>query len=119
MTNPATKFEGFTIQPVGSDEGRLILSRKQMTTSQLADAIDKYQAEEKVVVGLVIGIHEQHGVFYTPDPDWDADAPDALDGPIGFIPWVQIFELLGRLPQGCTSDFLSINGTINLNRRIT
>lgn len=113
MTNPTTKFEGFTVQPVGSDEGRLILIRKQMTSSQLADAINKYQADEKVEVALVIGIHEEHGVFYTPDPSWDADAPDALDKPIGFIPWVQVFELLGRLPEGSTDAFLSINGTIN------
>lgn len=113
MTNPTTKFEGFTVQPVDSDEGRLILSRKQMTSSQLAYAINKYQAEEKVEVALVIGVHEEHGVFYTSDPDWDADAHDALDKPIGFLPWVQVFELLGRLPEGSTRDFLSTNGTIN------
>jgi hypothetical protein len=113
MTNTTKQPKGLTIQPLDSDEGRSILDRKRITASQLAHALARYQTKERVTVGVVIGVHEQHGVFYTPDSDWHADALDALDAPIGFIPWVQVYELLGQLPEGSTSTFLSNNGNVN------
>jgi hypothetical protein len=113
MTKTTRDSEGLTIQPVDSGKGRRILGRKRITREQLAHAIARYQAEERVTISILIGIHEQHGVFYTPDPDWNADAPDALDAPIGFIPWVQVYELLGQLPEGSTEAFLGNNGNVN------
>jgi hypothetical protein len=113
MTKTTQQPKGLIIQPVDGVEGRRILSRKRITREQLAHAIARYQAEERVTVGILIGVHEQHGLFYTPDPNWDADAPDALDAPIGFIPWVQVYELLGQLPEGSTSAFLGNNGNVN------
>ena len=113
MTKTTQQPEGLTIQPLDSGKGRRILARKRITRGQLAHAIARYQAEERVTVGVLIGVHEQHGVFDTPDPDWNADAPDALDAPIGFIPWVQVYELLGQLPEGSTEAFLGNNGNVN------
>lgn len=113
MTRITQQPEGLIIQPVDSGEGRRILGRKRITREQLAHAIARYQAEEQITVGVLIGIHEQHGVFYTTDPDWQAQAPDALDAPIGFIPWVQVYELLGQLPEGSASAFLGNNGNVN------
>lgn len=113
MTKTTQQPKGLIIQPVDSDEGRRILGRKRITREQLAHAIARYQTEERVTVQILIGVHEQHGVFYTPDPDWHADAPDALNAPIGFIPWVQVYELLGQLPEGSTEAFLGNNGNVN------
>jgi hypothetical protein len=49
----------------------------------------------------------------TTDPQWRPDQPDAFADPIGNIPWVQIHELLGTLPEGSTADFFNTNGTLN------
>jgi hypothetical protein len=91
----------------------VILLAQGLTTAKLERAVTLYQAQENDPVGTWIGVHEAHGFFFSPDPRWHPDDPDAFASPIGWIPWVHIHELLGNLPEGTTADYLDSNGTIN------
>jgi hypothetical protein len=53
----------------------------------------------------------EDGVFGTSRAGWRPDLPDALQEP--FIPllWVEVHELLGRVPKGSTARFIQ-DGTL-------
>jgi hypothetical protein len=93
-----------------SEAGRRILARQKLDASQLARAVAEFEATEHVPVATWIGVHKRHGFFFSADPQWRPDAPDAFAKPIGNIPWVQIHELLGRVPAGSTADYLNSDG---------
>jgi hypothetical protein len=93
-----------------SEEGRDILARQQLDLVALAKAIASYQNTENVPVATCIGVHETLGFFFSSDPHWHPNLPDAFAEPLGVIPWVHIHELLGRLPAGSTDDYLNSDG---------
>ena len=113
MTSTSNEPQGLTVHSLASDAGRRILTRQKIDAAQLARAIAAYEAAEHVRVATSIGVHKRHGFFFSTDPEWQPDHPDAFADPIGNIPWVQIHELLGMLPEGSTADFLNTNGTLN------
>ncbi len=113
MTNTSNKSQGLTVHSGTSEAGRRILTRQKLDASQLARAVAEYEAREHVRVATWIGVHKRHGFFFSSDPQWRPDAPDAFAQPIGVIPWVHIHEILGRLPEGSTADYLNTKGTLN------
>ncbi len=62
------------------------------------------------MVRTVVGFNED-GVFGVSRAGWRADLADACHEP--FIPllWVKLHELLGRVPEGSTAQFIQ-DGTL-------
>jgi hypothetical protein len=110
MISTSKKPGGTAVHFANSDQGRDILARQRLDLVALAKAIAAYQNTEKVPVATCIGVHETLGFFFSTDPEWRPDDPDAFAKPIGNIPWVQIHELLGRVPEGSTEDYLNSDG---------
>jgi len=112
MTKRSKQSRGIALQSVDSPEGRRILALRQLTINELSQALARYEMTENVQVSLVIGIHEEHGVFYSTDPEWES-SPNAIGAPVGIIPWLLVYELLGYVPEGSTPDDLNITGKKN------
>lgn len=64
-----------------------------------------------VFVGTLIGVNKD-GFFGSTREGWRPDQPDAYAEPLLNIPWVQIFEYLGRVPDGTTGEFLRSGGKV-------
>lgn len=91
--------------------GQVVMITQKLTLDQLHDAIEKYGATENVTVATYIGINHT-GFFFSDDPNWNPSSPNAFKKPIGWIPWVQIHELLGNVPVNTTGDFMDNGGTV-------
>ena len=98
--------QGMQVHHHHGEEGKRILAKQGLTLETLAKAIAAYQKTEQVHVGTAIGFHAEHGFFFSIRNDWNPDDPDAFSEPIGNIPWVQIHELLGNVPEGSTEGFV-------------
>ena len=96
---------GMTVHRIDSPEGGAALAKRGITLHDLATAISRFQKAEGVRVGTLIGVNE-HGVFGSTRDGWQPDLPDGFAEPLLTIPWVQILELLGRVPDGTTGVFL-------------
>lgn len=107
----APKPEGYTVHHIESPAGQAQLAKRGLTTHDLAKAIARFQTAEKVRVGTLIGVNED-GFFGSTDDGWSPDKPGAFDEPLLNIPWVQILELLGRVPENTTGEFLESGGNI-------
>jgi len=107
----ATKPAGYTVHLVDSPAGQAQLAKHGLTTRDLATAIARFQKAEKVRVGTLIGVNED-GFFGSTEEGWRPDRPGAFDEPLLNIPWVQILELLGRVPENTTGEFLESGGNL-------
>ncbi len=107
----ATKPKNYTVHLVESPAGQAQLAKRGLTTRDLGKAIAEFQKAEKVRVGTLIGVNED-GFFGSTDEGWTPDKPGAFDEPLLGIPWVQIFELLGRVPENTTGEFLKSGGNL-------
>ena len=103
-TNP-TQPAGMTVHFIESPEAQAELEKRGLTAQDIVTAIDRFQRAEGTVVRTWIGINE-HGFFGSTREGWRPDQSDAFAEPIQNIPWVQILELLGRVPAGTTQEFL-------------
>ena len=110
-TGTATKPAGYTVHLVESPAGQAQLAKRGLTTRDLAKAIARFQTAEKVRVGTLIGVNEG-GFFGSTEDRWTPDQPGAFNQPLLNIPWVQILELLDRLPEGTTGEFLESGGNL-------
>jgi hypothetical protein len=113
MTRDSTQQSGLQVHSLTSTEGQVILLGQRLTPAQLARAVALFQATEHTRVGTWIGIHQQHGFFFSTDAHWHPDDVDAFASPLGNIPWVQIHELLGNLPEGATDGYFDSDNKIN------
>ena len=113
MTTTSNEPRGLKVYSLASAAGRRILAHQKIDLAQLSAAVGVYEATVHVPVGVLIGVHKRYGVFYSSDPEWEPDHPDAFTNPIEVIPWVHIHEILGRVPEGSTADYLNTNGTLN------
>ena len=104
-----TRKPRYTVHPVDSPAGQAALAVRGLTTNDLARALVEFQQREHVRIGTPIGINDD-GFFASTREGWRPDQPDAFAEPLLNIPWVQILEYLGRVPDGTTGDFLSSGG---------
>ena len=109
--NRAPKPQGYGVHLIQSAAGQAELTRRGLTARDLATAVTRFQAAEKVRVGTLIGVN-QDGFFGSTEEDWSPDWPGAFDQPLLTIPWVQILELLGRVPENTTGEFLDGGGNL-------
>ena len=78
-------------------EGQAIMEQKKLTLKELSYALAVFQ-ESAYELKVFLGIDEKG--FYGSE-DWME-----ADGPITFIPWVQIYEILGMVEAGSTEEFM-------------
>ena len=62
------------------------------------------------MVRAIVWINED-GVFGTNRQAWRPDLPEASDESLVPLLWVKIHELLGRVPEGSTAQFVQ-HGTL-------
>ena len=104
-----SKPKGYGVHLIQSAAGQVELVRRGLTTRDLATAVARFQKAEKVRVGTLIGVN-QDGFFGSTEEGWSPDRPGAFDQPLLTIPWVQILELLGRVPENTTGEFFEGGG---------
>ena len=110
-TRSATKPTGYTVHHIESPAGQAELAKRGLTTRDLAEAIIRFQKAEKIRVGTLIGVNGD-GFFGSVEEGWTPEGPGAFDEALLNIPWVQIFELLGRVPENTTGEFLKDGGNL-------
>jgi hypothetical protein len=96
---------GYRVHRLDSRKGQTELTRQGLTKADLARALAAFERAEQTRIGTLIGITED-GVFGSDREGWEPTQPDAFAEPLLVIPWVQILELLGRLPEGTTGRLL-------------
>ncbi len=103
--------QSYGVHRIDSPAGQVELVRRGLTTRDLATAIAEFQRREEVFVGTLIGVNKD-GFFGSTREGWRPDQPDAFAEPLVSIPWVQIFEYLGRVADGTTGEFLRTGGKV-------
>lgn len=98
----------FSVHHLESPAGRNLIALKGVTKADIDTALVKFQEQENVHIGTVIGVNEG-GLFTSERDNWNPLLPDAYADPFLVVPWVQIFELLGRVTDGSFGVLLSNN----------
>ena len=98
--------QGYAVHHTESPEGKNLLALNLVTAEDLSLMISRYQEEEKTRIGTVLGINSD-GLIASARDNWHPNLPDAFAKTFTIIPWVQILELLGRLPDGAVADLFS------------
>jgi hypothetical protein len=101
---------GYQLHAPDSPEAEALLIEQGLTRANLDRALAELQRTEGIAIRTIAGINED-GVFGSRREGWRPDLPDACADP--FIPllWLQVLELLGRVPEGSTARFLE-DGTL-------
>jgi hypothetical protein len=101
---------GYRLHPPDSPEAETLLIERGLTRADLDRALAELERTEGIAIRTIVGINDD-GVFGSRQEDWRADLPGACAEP--FIPmlWLQLLELLGRVPKGSTAKFLK-DGTL-------
>jgi hypothetical protein len=104
------KRPGYRLHPPDSPEAEALLSERGLTGADLDRALLELECAEGIAIRTIVGINDD-GVFGSRREGWHADLPDACTEP--FIPmlWLQVLELLGRVPKGSTASFRA-DGTL-------
>jgi hypothetical protein len=101
---------GYQLHPPDSPEAEALLSERGLTRADLDHALAELERTEGIQVRTVIGINDD-GVFGSRRAGWRSDLPDAHAEPFIPVLWLQVLELLGRVPRGSTARFMEI-GTL-------
>jgi hypothetical protein len=101
---------GYQLHVPHSPESEVLLIERGLTRPDLDRALAELARTEGITIRTIVGINDD-GVFGSRREGWQPDLPDACAEP--FIPllWLQVLELLGRVPTGSTARFLE-NGTL-------
>jgi hypothetical protein len=110
MIIEAPRRRGYQLHAPDSPEAEALLSERGLTRADLDRALAELERTEGIQIRTIVGINDD-GVFGTRREGWRPDLPDACAEP--FIPllWLQVLELLGRVPKGSTAKFLE-DGTL-------
>lgn len=106
MTNKA----GYAVHHLKSDDGQALLLRYKLTIDEIDHAIELYNTEGNLRIRTVIGISND-GLFGSEKPGWQPNLPDAFTTGLVMVPWVQLLELLGRVPANSTEALFNVAKT--------
>jgi hypothetical protein len=81
-----------------------LLSERGLTRAELDHAIAELARAEAIQNRTIIGINDD-GLFGSGREGWHPDLPDACAEPFIPILWLQVLELLGRVPKASTAKF--------------
>jgi hypothetical protein len=101
---------GYQLHAEDSPEAEALLIERGLTRPDLDHAIAELARTEGIQIRTIVGINDD-GVFGSRREGWHPNLPNAHAEP--FIPllWLQILELLGRVPRGSTARFIQ-DGTL-------
>jgi hypothetical protein len=100
----------YRLHRLDSPEAEALLAEVGVTRADLDCALAELERTEGIRVRTIVGINHD-GVFGSTREGWHPDLPDACKEPFVPLLWLQILELLGRVPQGSTPRFLQ-DGTL-------
>jgi hypothetical protein len=95
----------YRLHRLDSPEAEAVLAEVGVTRADLDRALAALERSEGVRVRSIVGINHD-AVFGSTREGWQPDLPDACKEPFVPLLWVQIQELLGRVPEGSTARFL-------------
>jgi hypothetical protein len=104
------KKPGYRLYPPGSPEAEALLSERGLTRADLDHALAELARSEGIAILTIVGINDD-GVFGSRREGWRPDLPNACAEPFIPVLWLQVLELLGRVPRGSTARFLD-DGTL-------
>jgi hypothetical protein len=104
------KRSGYRLYPPDSPEARALLAEQDLGPADLDRALVRLERTRGITVRTIAGLNED-GVFGTSRAGWHPHQPGAWKEP--FIPllWIEVDELLGRVPEGSTARFVK-DGTL-------
>jgi hypothetical protein len=91
-------------------EAEALLSERRLTRADLDHAIAELAHTEGDHIRTIVGINDD-GVFGSRREGWRPDLPDACAEPFIPVLWLQVLELLGRVPKGSIARF-RVDGTL-------
>jgi hypothetical protein len=97
--NYLLKRPGYRLYPLDSPEGRELLAGYGLTSADVERALLRYHEAAGTRIDTIVGLNED-GVFGA------TGEPDAPHQTVVPLLWLQVLELLGRVPQGSTARFL-------------
>jgi hypothetical protein len=95
---------GYRLHPPDSPEAEALLSERGLTRADLDRALAALARTEGIQVRTIVGINDD-GVFGSRQEGWHPDLPDACAEPFIPVLWLQVLELLDRVPRGSTARF--------------
>lgn len=101
---------GYQLHAPDSAEAEALLRERGLTRADLDHAIAELARTESIAIRTIAGINDD-GVFGTRREGWRPDLPGAHNEPFIPVLWLQVLELLGRVPKGSTARFLE-DGTL-------
>jgi hypothetical protein len=101
---------GYQLHAPDSPEAEALLIERGLTRPDLDRALAELERTAGIQVRTIVGINDD-GVFGSRRVGWRPDLPDAHAEPFIPVLWLQVLELLGRVPDGSTARFLN-DGTL-------
>ena len=99
-------LKGIQVYGPEQPKGRAIMKQKGLTLSKLVGAVGIYQLSLNYELKTYLGINEK-GFYASHVENWkDGDF-------VTFIPWVQIYEILGKVEVGTTMEFVEGGAEFN------
>ena len=95
---------GYRLHAPDSLEVEALLIERGLTRADLDQAIAELARTEGIAIRTIVGINDD-GVFGSRREGWRPDLPDACAEPFIPVLWLQVLELLGRVPKGSTARF--------------
>jgi len=101
---------GYAVHHLKSDDGQALLQRYKLTIAEIDKALKLYNSDGNLRIRTVIGISND-GLIGSEKAGWQPNLPDAFTTGLVMVPWIQMLELLGRVPQNSTEAFLDSANT--------
>jgi hypothetical protein len=101
---------GYQLHAPDSSEAEALLTERGLTRPHLDRAIAELARTQGIQIRTIVGINDD-GVFGSRREGWQPDLPDAQAEPFIPVLWLQVLELLGRVPEGSTARFIQ-DGTL-------
>jgi hypothetical protein len=105
-----SRRRGYQLHAEGSLDAEALLIERGLTRPDLHHALAELARTEGIQIRTIVGINDD-GVFGSCREGWRPDLPDAHAEPFIPVPWLQVLELLGRVPRGSTARFME-NGAL-------
>ena len=90
--------KGYAVHHIESPEGSNLLALHNLTPADIQEAVVRYDRKEKSHIRTVLGLGSD-GLIGSERENWNPGLPDAFAETFIIVPWVQIFALLGRVPE--------------------
>ena len=104
MTITTPRRGGYQLHAPDSPEAEALLTERGLTPADLDRALAELARTEGIAIRTIAGINAD-GVFGSCREGWRTDLPDACAEPFVPVLWLQVLELLGRMPKGSTARF--------------